>query len=170
MSEEQPVLLTREGAVVRAVLNRPARRNAMNEAMAEALDALIASLAADASARVLVVSGAGGHFCAGLDLGEVAASGEAGDNLARQQERNRRIGARFQALSALPQVVVAAVEGSAFAGGLGLVCAADIAIAAPEPASRRPRSGAASCRPRSCPGWSGAWARRKRRGSAFRRT
>lgn len=131
MSEEQPVLITREGAVVRAVLNRPARRNAMNEAMSEALDALIASLAADASARVLVLSGAAGHFCAGLDLGEVGAPEPGGDKLARQQERNRRIGARFQALSALPQVVVAAVEGSAFAGGLGLLCAADIAIAAP---------------------------------------
>jgi isohexenylglutaconyl-CoA hydratase len=127
---DRPLLVTREGAVVRATLNRPARRNAMSSAMVEALDALIADLAKDTTARVLVISGAGGHFCAGLDLTEVgapAASPE--EKLARQLERNRRTGARFAAIAALPQVVIAQVEGSAFAGGLGFVCAADIALA-----------------------------------------
>ena len=127
---EKPLLVTREGAVVRAVLNRPARRNAMSAAMVEALDALIADLAKDTSARVLVISGTGGHFCAGLDLTEVgapAASPE--ERLARQLERNRCTGARFAAIAALPQVVIAEIEGSAFAGGLGFVCAADIALA-----------------------------------------
>jgi isohexenylglutaconyl-CoA hydratase len=131
MSEtEPPLLVTREGPVVRATLNRPARRNAMNTAMVAALDEMIAELAADSTARVLVISGAGGHFCAGLDLTEVgapAASPE--EKLAQQLDRNRRTGARFAAIAALPQVVVAAMEGSAFAGGLGFVCAADIALA-----------------------------------------
>ncbi len=130
MDEDNPLLVTREGAVVRATLNRPARRNAMSSAMVAALDSLIADLATDGSARVLVITGAGGHFCAGLDLTEVgapAASQE--EKLGQQQERNRRTGARFAAIAALPQVVVAQVEGSAFAGGLGFVCAADIALA-----------------------------------------
>jgi isohexenylglutaconyl-CoA hydratase len=130
MSEEMPLLVSREGAVVRATLNRPARRNAMSAAMVAALDALIADLARDASARVLVISGAGGHFCAGLDLTEVGApAASAEQKLAQQLERNRRTGARFAAIAALPQVVVAAVQGSAFAGGLGFVCAADITLA-----------------------------------------
>ncbi len=126
-----PVLVTRDGPVVRAVLNRPARRNAMNTALVEALDALVASLRADRSARVLVLSGAGGNFCAGLDLVELASGTmTAEQRLAAGQERNRRTAERFIAISALPQVVVAQIEGAAHAGGLGFVCCADIALAA----------------------------------------
>ena len=120
MSDEAPLLISRDGAVVRAVLNRPARRNALDEALFARLDALLAELKSDAGSRVLVISGAGGHFCAGLDLTEVGAPEDPESKLARQQERNRRIGARFQAISELPQVVVAAVEGGAYAGGLGI--------------------------------------------------
>lgn len=127
---EPPILIRREGPVVRAVLNRPERRNALNAALFAMLDELLADLAEDREARVLVLSGAGGHFCAGLDLTEVAAPGTPEEKLAAQQERNRRTGERFAAIAALPQVVIAAVEGAAHAGGLGLVCAADIAYAA----------------------------------------
>ncbi|HEV7267919.1 MAG TPA: enoyl-CoA hydratase-related protein [Falsiroseomonas sp.] len=130
MSEENPIIVTREGPVVRAVLNRPHRRNAMSEALVERLDALLAELKADNTARILVISGAGGHFCAGLDLTEVGAPQDPQAKLAAQQARNRRTGARFQAISDLPQVVITAVEGSAYAGGLGFVCSADIALAA----------------------------------------
>jgi isohexenylglutaconyl-CoA hydratase len=129
VSDDPPVLITREGPVVRAVLNRPARRNAMNQALVDALDALIAELREDSSARVLVLSGAGGHFCAGLDLTEVGAPEPPEQKLARQQARNRATGARFTAIAELPQVVIAAVQGSAFAGGLGFVTCADIALA-----------------------------------------
>lgn len=129
MSEEPPVFVTRDGPVVRAMLNRPARRNAMNQALVEALDALLADLRQDLTARVLVLSGAGGHFCAGLDLTEVGAAESPEDKRRNQQARNARTGARFTAISALPQVVIAAVQGSAFAGGLGLVACADIALA-----------------------------------------
>ena len=129
MSDANPILVTRDGPVVRAVLNRPERRNAMSEALVARLDDLLAEMQADTTARVLVISGAGGHFCAGLDLTEVGAPQDPAVKLAHQQERNRRTGARFQRLSDLPQVVIAAVEGSAFAGGLGFVCSADIAIA-----------------------------------------
>ncbi len=129
MSDENPILITRDGPVVRAVLNRPHRRNAMSLALVAAMDELVAGLRTDTSARILVISGAGGHFCAGLDLTEVGAVEDAATKLAKQQARNRATGARFAAISELPQVVIAAVEGSAFAGGLGLVTAADIALA-----------------------------------------
>ncbi|HWX50927.1 MAG TPA: enoyl-CoA hydratase-related protein [Roseomonas sp.] len=131
-TDESPLLVRRDGPVVRAILNRPARRNAMNTALVTALDALLADLREDRAARVLVLSGAGGHFCAGLDLTEVGAPASPEEKLAAQLERNRRTGARFAAIAALPQVVIAQVEGSAFAGGLGLVCAADIALASAE--------------------------------------
>ena len=129
MTDEAPVLVTRDGPVVRSVLNRPERRNAMNQALVDALDALLASLKDDQSARVLVLSGAEGHFCAGLDLMEVGEPASPEEKLARQLARNRATGARFAALSALPQVVIAVVQGSAYAGGLGFVAAADIALA-----------------------------------------
>jgi isohexenylglutaconyl-CoA hydratase len=128
---EPAVLVTREGPVVRAVLNRPARRNAMNAALLEAVDSLIASLRDDRDARVLVLSGAGGNFCAGLDLVELASGAMTPEQrLAASQERNRRTAERFLAISALPQVVIAQIEGAAHAGGLGFVCCADIALAA----------------------------------------
>ncbi len=128
---EPPLLVVREGGVVRATLNRPSRRNAMSRELAERFDALLAELRDDRTARVLVITGAGGHFCAGLDLDEAGGAGSTPEaRLAAALERNRRTGERFAAIAALPQVVIARVEGSAFAGGLGLVCAADIAIAA----------------------------------------
>lgn len=129
MTDENPVLATRDGPVMRITLNRPHRRNAMSEALVARLDELIAELRADTSIRVVVLSGAGGHFCAGLDLTEVGAPEEPSVKLARQQARNRATGQRFAAISELPQVVIAAIQGSAFAGGLGLVTAADIALA-----------------------------------------
>lgn len=128
MSDE-PLLVTRRGGVVRAVMNRPARRNALNGALSAAIDGLLAGLREDRGARVLVLSGAGGHFCAGLDLGEVGEPLPEAERMAAQLERNRAVGARFAAIAALPQVVISAVQGSAFAGGLGFVCAADIAFA-----------------------------------------
>ncbi len=129
MTDENPVLATRDGPVMRITLNRPHRRNAMSEALVARLDELLAELRADTSIRVVVLSGAGGHFCAGLDLTEVGAPEDPATKLARQQARNRATGQRFTAISALPQVVIAAIQGSAFAGGLGLVTAADIALA-----------------------------------------
>ncbi|MCO6416921.1 enoyl-CoA hydratase-related protein [Siccirubricoccus sp. KC 17139] len=129
MADHDPLLVTREGPVVRATMNRPERRNALSTAMGEAWDALLTELAADTTARVLVIGGAGGHFCAGLDLTEVASDETPEQKLARQTVRNRRTGQRFLDISMLPQVVIAAVEGSCHAGGLGFCCSSDIAFA-----------------------------------------
>lgn len=128
MADDTPLLVTREGPVVRATMNRPERRNALSEAMGAAWDRLLAELAQDSTARVLLIAGAGGHFCAGLDLTEVASDETPEQKLARQTIRNRRTGQRFVDISALPQVVIAAVEGACHAGGLGFCCAADIAF------------------------------------------
>ena len=125
---EPPVLVHRDGPVVHVTLNRPARRNAIGGGMGEALDALLRALPGDAGARIVVLRGAAGHFCAGLDLTEVV-QGSPEERLAAMQARNRRVGARFEEFARLPQVVIAAVEGAAHAGGLGFVCCADIAFA-----------------------------------------
>lgn len=114
--------------MVHVTLNRPARRNAIGGGMGEALDELLDDLRGHDTARIVVLRGAGGHFCAGLDLTEVMA-GNPEERLLAMQARNRRVGARFEEISKLPQVVIAAVEGAAHAGGLGFLCAADIAFA-----------------------------------------
>ncbi len=129
MADENPLIVRREGAVVRAIMNRPERRNSISTAMGEAWSALLAELNEDKTARVLVVSGAGGHFCSGLDLTEVQKPMSPEEKLASQRERNARTGARFVGISELPQVVIAAIEGSCHAGGLGFNCCADIAFA-----------------------------------------
>jgi isohexenylglutaconyl-CoA hydratase len=131
MADDTPLLVTREanGRVVRATMNRPERRNSISTAMGEAWSALIAELREDRTARVLVIGGAGGHFCAGLDLTEVQAPLPPEQKLAAQRERNARTGARFLGLAELPQVVIAAIEGGCHAGGLGFACCADIAFA-----------------------------------------
>jgi isohexenylglutaconyl-CoA hydratase len=130
MADDNPLLVQREGPVVRAIMNRPERRNSISSAMGEAWSALLEELKQDKTARVLVISGAGGHFCAGLDLTEVQKPMSQEEKLATQRERNRRTGARFLGISELPQVVIAAIEGSCHAGGLGFACCADIAFAA----------------------------------------
>ena len=104
-------------------LNRPDRRNALSAALVNELDAHLAAAAADPAVRCIVITGAGSAFCAGADLksppGEVV-NGRQGvtlaDLLARIQDH--------------PKPVIAAVNGAAFAGGLGLVGASDIVITA----------------------------------------
>ena len=131
-----PLQITRaplaSGCVETGTFNDPASRNALSEAMVEALLAACERSAADADLRGVVLRGAGGHFCAGGSLGGFAktigqplAAGEA-DPLVPM---NRRFGALLQALCALPQWFIVAVEGAAMGGGFGLVCCADKVLA-----------------------------------------
>jgi enoyl-CoA hydratase/carnithine racemase len=72
MSQLEEVLgITQQGKVAHLVLNRPEKRNALNDALIEALDRFFVAIPSDV--RAVVVSGAGGHFSSGLDLGEHAA-------------------------------------------------------------------------------------------------
>ena len=103
-------------------LNRPDARNALSAALVNELDAHLAAAIADPAVRCVVVTGAGSAFCAGADLksppGQVV-DGKAGVSLADVLER----------IQDAPKPVIAAVNGAAFAGGLGLVAASDIVIA-----------------------------------------
>lgn len=130
------LLITRaplgSGSVEIWTLNDPARRNALSEAMVDALLAACERATADTALRGVVLRGAGGQFCSGGSLGDFADT--IGQPLAPGQHDplvplNRRFGALLQALVALPQWLLVAVEGAALGGGLGLVCCADQVVA-----------------------------------------
>ena len=125
MSSVPPVLTTVEGGVATIVLNRPRARNAITVALAAGLgDAL---RAAAGQARVIVIRGAGGHFCAGGDFGEVSRLRAGGADALRPLFETF-VGA-CELIAELPVPVVAAVEGYAMAGGFELIQSCDIAIA-----------------------------------------
>ena len=120
-----PVLSTIGDSVAHIVLNRPQARNAITVALAAGLaDAL---REAAARARVIVIRGAGGHFCAGGDFGEVSRLRAGGPDALRPLFET--FGAACELIGELPVPVVAAVEGYAMAGGFELIQACDIAIA-----------------------------------------
>lgn len=124
----ETLLLDRQGAVLRLTLNRPERRNAITFQMMLDLTHAFEAVSRDREIRVLVLRGAGGHFCAGGDLGSMLDMPKefgVGDPVAQGY---RRMGEALAALNALPQAVVAVAEGSCVGGGLGMVCSADYAI------------------------------------------
>lgn len=126
--EKAPVAVVtrpRDGVVV-ATLNRPHRANALTEEVFEALGALCADLARDASARVLVLKGAGETFSSGYDVDEVGRVAALGPlELTGLLERQSAV---IAALRELPQTVVAAVDGVAAGAGLSLALAADVRV------------------------------------------
>ena len=123
------ILFSRDGGIARLTLNRPDRLNSFNDAMhAEVRDAL-EQVEADATARVLLLTGAGRGFCAGQDLGDRAvAPGGAPVDLGASIERNYK--PLVLGLRALPLPVVCAVNGVAAGAGANLALACDLVIAA----------------------------------------
>jgi enoyl-CoA hydratase len=120
----------RDGGVQVLWLDRPSKLNALGDATVAELGRVLDQVAAS-SCRALVLTGAGRGFCAGFDLALAAAApgSDAGETQAwmRRQEVFAGLVTRFRAL---PQPVIAAVNGAAAGAGLGLALAADIRIAA----------------------------------------
>ena len=132
MTGEGPVVRseTRPG-VVRLTLSRPDKLNALTWPVVDALHAQLRDIAADLSCRVVVLTGAGRGFCAGLDLGgfgDIPGAENQGE-VQRTWLVQRSIASLVQQIRRLPQPVIAAVNGPAAGGGLALVCASDIRLA-----------------------------------------
>jgi enoyl-CoA hydratase len=133
MTDERAVLVepVRPG-ITKITLNRPDRLNAMNFALVKGLYDAFDEVGADASCRVVILTGAGRGFCAGLDLAQGASPpapaprGRAQSGMAVQ----KLIAGLVPKMRAIPQPVIAAVNGAASGGGLALALASDVRIAA----------------------------------------
>ena len=128
MNTDQTVLYAVEGAVARITLNRPEKRNALNDAVIAALKDGLKKASKEERVRVVVISGAGKDFCSGADLS--ALQKIAGASVAENAEDARLLLELFLLIRQLPVPVVAAVTGRALAGGCGLATACDLVLAA----------------------------------------
>jgi enoyl-CoA hydratase/carnithine racemase len=127
---ETPLLRADEGGVALLRLNRPAARNALSVALLDALGAALAAIAADRAVRAVVLAANGPAFCAGHDLRELTAARAAPDGgAAFFADTMARCAAVMQAITTLPQPVIAAVRGMATAAGCQLVASCDLAVA-----------------------------------------
>jgi len=124
------VLLSRDGAIATITLNRPDALNAITPAMLHRLGDLLDQLAADSDVHIVVLTGAGRAFSAGVDLKALGdrelIDGKVGDILDLPARRVT------EALSSMPSITIAKVNGFCFTGALELALACDVIIAAEE--------------------------------------
>lgn len=123
-----PVLIERKGVVQWITINREERRNTLNEEVVRSIDRGIRNAMAGTEVRAIVITGAGDKaFCAGADL----AKGVQGSAFAVDYSRPRHyVVELFKCLQDCTLPVIARVNGHAMAGGFGLLCACDMAVAA----------------------------------------
>jgi enoyl-CoA hydratase/carnithine racemase len=115
------VLVSVDGPVATLTLNRPDKRNAVRMSMWAAINAHITALVEDPEIRILVVKGAGDHFCAGADISELT-NGPGGE-YARVNWNAE------EALANFPGPTIAMIRGNCVGGGVSIATACDIRIA-----------------------------------------
>jgi len=140
------VLVDDTGTVRRLILSRPGAANAFDRALSDAFAAALADAAADDGVRVVVVTGAGKHFSAGADLGDLARGSDVGDTDDVASERpalgsssfGRGMGTLIAALGSFPKPLVAAVNGAAVGIGATMLLHCDLVIVSDRARLRMP--------------------------------
>ena len=122
------VLYRVEAGIARITLNRPEKRNALNADVIAALRDSLGRAASDPSVNVVVITGAGKDFCAGMDL--VAFDKANPEDAVDHLNTARSVAELLLAIRKHPHPVVAAVDGRALAGGAGIASACDLILAA----------------------------------------
>jgi len=124
------LLIEQQHGTCRITLNRPAVHNAFDDRLIAELTGAIATAAADASVRALVLTGAGSSFSAGADLNWMR--GMASANEAENRADSLRLAGLMRQLQYFPKPTLARVNGAAYGGGVGLIACCDIAIGSAE--------------------------------------
>ena len=127
----ETLLLRRERARLHVTLNRPQVKNALNPTLIGELRSVFQNLRERQDIKAVILRGAGGTFCAGADLKNMEQSFNEKPRPAEKDPialNNREYGTFLEMVNTTPQVVVAAVEGYAIAGGFGLLCVSDVAL------------------------------------------
>jgi enoyl-CoA hydratase/carnithine racemase len=122
----ETLIVERQGGVVTVTMNRPERKNAANAVMLLELPAIFEEIEANAADRVMVLTGAGGAFCSGADLGDP--NGPASDTSRSPLARMRRLGDVALALYRLTKPTIAKVDGHAVGAGLSLALGCDLVV------------------------------------------
>jgi uncharacterized protein (TIGR02246 family) len=145
-SSFEQLLFEEDGPVVRITLNRPERRNALSMQLSQELMRALELVQRSEAAKVVVIQGAGGTFCAGDDITEMGLWGDANQIMRRVREYQRMA----DALADLDKVTISAVDGFAVGGGLEITMACDFVIA-----TRRAQWGMPEVDVGITPGWGG---------------
>ena len=127
----QTLLLRRERSRLHLTLNRPEVKTALKPTLIGELRSVFQLLLDRPDIKVVILRGAGGTFCAGADLKNMEQSFSGKPKPGEKDPialNNREYGTFLEMVNTTPQVVVAAVEGYAIAGGFGLLCVSDVAI------------------------------------------
>ncbi|HSS19584.1 MAG TPA: enoyl-CoA hydratase-related protein [Pyrinomonadaceae bacterium] len=127
MSDSTSVLYEVDGAIARVTLNRPEKKNALNDEVIASLKLFLRQANEAASVRVVVITGAGSDFCSGADVAALQkiAAGSVNENV----DDARSLMELFVLIRQVSVPVVAAVRGKALAGGCGLASACDLILA-----------------------------------------
>ena len=126
--KNQAVIYTVEGAVALVTLNRPEKRNALDDEIVAEIRAALREAANDETARVVLLTGAGKDFCSGADLAALQRISAA--TVTENLEDARHLADLFIEMRRHPRPIAAAVRGRALAGGCGLATACDLVFAA----------------------------------------
>ncbi len=126
--KSQSVIYAVEGTVALITLNRPEKRNALNDALVIDLKTSLRAADANEAVRVVVITGAGADFCSGADLAALQKISES--SVTENLEDAQSLMELFALIRRVRVPVVAAVRGRALAGGCGLATACDLVLAA----------------------------------------
>ena len=118
---------SQDAGIARITLNRPEKRNALNDELMGALLGALERTAADDSVRVVLIRGAGVDFCAGMDIALLSQSANAG--VMEHLEMAQRLARVYLTMRKHPRPLVAAVQGRALGGGAGIATACDLVLA-----------------------------------------
>lgn len=139
----EDLALRRDGWRLFVTLDRPQVRNAMNFRMVNELLAVFEAIEARRDIRAVILRGAGGNFCAGGDVRDMAAAraGTPGDDgVDPLEQANRKFGTLIETIDHAPQAVIAVVEGAVMGGGFGLACVADVTLTRADASFRLPET------------------------------